>query len=142
MDQGHVGLYEELAASEPATLGKPGLGPFGPSDGDPRVTLRLAERSPAFGDRGENSADRTLRRAAGIERNKRRIGVLAKPIALPNCPPAFSRFRDLKCLHNWCAGAALSRSRILRRDYAVLQTTAEYNVNAAGNGFQDSMGRF
>ena len=100
MDQGHVGLYEELAASEPATLEKPGLGPFGPGDGDPRVALRLGERSPAFGDRGENPADRTLRRSAGVVRDKRRIGVLAKPIALPNCPTAFSRLWNIKSLHN------------------------------------------
>ena len=90
MDQGDIGLNEELATRKSATLGKSGLGPFGPGDGDPGVALFLGERAPTFGDRGENSADRALRRAAGVVRDKRRIGVLAKPIALPDSVPAFA----------------------------------------------------
>jgi hypothetical protein len=76
------------------------LGPFGPSDGDPDVALLLGERAPAFGYRGESPANRILRRAAGIVRNKRRIGVLAIAVALPDCVPAFARFWDLKRLHS------------------------------------------
>ena len=100
MDQGDIGLNEKLATRKSATLGKSGLGLYGAGDGDPYVALRLGERSPAFGDRRENPADRALRRAAGVVRDKRRIGVLAKPIALPNCPTAFSRLGNIKSLHN------------------------------------------
>jgi hypothetical protein len=140
MDQGDIGLDEELATRKPATLKTSGLGPFSPSDGDPYVALLLGERAPAFGDRGENPADRALRRAAGVVRDKRRIGVLAKPIALPDYIPAFSRLGNIKSLHNRSAGAALSRPGILPDDHAIWQTAAEPEGNATANGFQDSIG--
>ena len=66
------------------------LGPFGPSDGDPDVALLLGERAPSFGDRGENPADRALRRAARVGRDKRRIRVLAIAVALPDYASAFT----------------------------------------------------
>jgi len=88
-----------LAAGQGSALKKSGLGLYGPGDGDPSVALLLGELAPTFGDRAESPADSDLSGRAGIERNKGRIGVLAKPIALPDCAPAFARLRDLKRLH-------------------------------------------
>src|ERR1022692_4770590 len=98
--RGNVCFDEELAAGESSALKETGLGPLGPGDGNPYVALLLGKRAPAFGDRGENPADRALRRAAGVVRDKRRIGVLAIPVALPDYIPAFARLRDIINLHN------------------------------------------
>jgi hypothetical protein len=65
---------------------------------------------------------------------------LAKTIALPNCPTAFSRLGNIKSLHNCHAGAALSRSGISPGDHAVSQTTAWPNGSATRHGLQDSIG--
>ena len=75
-DQSDIRLHEELAAGEPATLKKTGLGPFGPGDGNPYVALLLRQRSPSFGDSGERPADGDLGWSAGVVRDKRRIGVV------------------------------------------------------------------
>ena len=86
--QGDVYFDEELAAGEPAASKEPGLGPFGPGDGDPYVTLRLGERSPTGGDGAEIVADRDLRYAAGVKRDEGGVADLAVTIALPNDIPA------------------------------------------------------
>ena len=88
--QGDVGLDEELAASESAALKKPGLGLYGPGDGNPYVALLLGERAPTFGDRAEIAADSDLSRGARVKRDKGRIADLAVAIALPDCLSAFA----------------------------------------------------
>ena len=87
--QWDVGFDEELATGKSARA-QTGLGPFGPGDGDPYVTLLLGERAPTGGDRAEVAADRDLSRGAGVERDKGGVADLAVPSALPDCVSAFA----------------------------------------------------
>ena len=66
--QSDVYFDKELATSEPPASKEPGLGPFGPSSGDPYVTLGLGERAPTGRDGGEIVANRDLRCAAGVKK--------------------------------------------------------------------------
>ena len=89
--QWDVGFDEELAASQSARA-QTGLGPFGPGDGDPYVTLLLGEGAPTGRDGAEVAADRDLSWGAWVERDKGGIANLAVASALPDCVPAFTRF--------------------------------------------------
>jgi hypothetical protein len=89
--QWDVGFDEELATGKSARA-QTGLGPFGPGDGDPYVTLLLGERAPTGGDSAEVAADRDLSRGAGVERDKGGVADLAISSALPDCVSAFTRF--------------------------------------------------
>jgi hypothetical protein len=90
--QSDVYFDKELATGEPPALREPGLGPFGPGNGDPYVTLRLREQAPTGGDRGEIAAYRNLYCAAGVKRDKRGVADLTIAIALPNDIPALPGF--------------------------------------------------
>ena len=89
--QWNVGFDEELAASKSARA-ETRLGPFGPGDSDPYVTLLLGERAPTGGDGSEVAADSDLSRGAGVERDNGGVADLAVPSALPDCVCAFARF--------------------------------------------------
>ena len=89
IDQGDVHFHKEVEPGKSAAA-QPGLGPYVPGDGGPYVALLLGERTPTGGDRSEDSADTGLSGGAGVKRDKGGIGVLAKPIALPDCIPAFA----------------------------------------------------
>ena len=85
-----VDLYKEEKASEPAALTEAGPRLHGPGDCVPYVALLLGQLPPTGGDRTEIAADSDLSGAAGIKRDEGGVGVLAIPVALPNCVPAFS----------------------------------------------------
>jgi hypothetical protein len=64
------------------------LGLLGAGDGHPYPPLRLVQLAPPGRDRAESPPDSTLSGGAGIVRDKRRVRVLAIPVALTNSVPA------------------------------------------------------
>ena len=90
--QSDVYFDKELATGEPPALREPGLGPFGPGNGDPYVTLFLGERLPTFGDSAEVAADSDLGGTARIIWDKGGVADLSVASTLPDCSPTFARF--------------------------------------------------
>ena len=84
IDQGNVGLNEEVEPREDTALAEPGLGFHGAGDGDPYVALLLGERAPTGGDGAEMPTDSDLRGGARVERDEGWIANLAVTGALPD----------------------------------------------------------
>ena len=100
VDQQHVDLHEEEKAGERSALAKAGFGFHGLGERIPYVALLLRQLPPPGGDGAEIGADTDLSWSTGINRDKSGVGVLAKPVALPNSVPALARLRNIKDFHN------------------------------------------